>query len=801
MDKITYDPRRFDASRRTLLFDRLMTQFIKVGGALVITAVFGIFLFILIQILPLFRGAAVKELKSIELPKAAYLALGSDEGSELPFLVREDGKIIFVKSATGETTEVDPGLAVAPPVPAPEPAAETPEETPRAPQTGPPDLYLPLPVRDEPVAAPVAAAPSFSSVNYSAQRQELVFGLSDGRVTIAPLNYSVDYSSGTGQVTQAVKAGAPLELGRAGVPIQVVDFGDAGDSKLIAGIQQVQDQAELYAVRLARKRSLIGGGELKVDRTFNLTPLLSGKPVDLLVASQADGIVVLTATGDVQYFFREGEEFALRQTFQPFGDLEDPTVASMNFLFGDVSLVFTSATGANRVFSLLRPEGSDIRTFVQTKQFPAFQSGATFYSASLRNKAFLLGEGSTASLRYSTTEAVRWQDQLPFKALRAIISGKYDRMLFLDADSRLHLYSLKDPHPETSFRGLFGKVWYEGYSEPRYEWQSTGGSDEFEPKYSLIPLIIGTLKGTFYAMLFAAPIALLAALYTSQFLNPRYRTVVKPTMEIMASLPSVVLGFLAALWLAPLIERHVPFLLLLCLLLPTAAILVGGGFNRLPFHFRKLVPPGAEFIVFFPILLGVTYLAWRLGPAFERLCFVVQDPATGQSIADFRLWWPHVTGARFEQRNSLVVGFMMGFAVIPIIFTIAEDALSNVPGALRSASLALGASRWQTAMRIILPTASAGIFSALMIGLGRAVGETMIVVMATGNTPVMDWDIFSGMRTLSANIAVELPEAPHHGTLYRTLFLGAMLLFLMTFLVNTVAELLRQHLREKYKTV
>jgi phosphate transport system permease protein len=124
-----------------------------------------------------------------------------------------------------------------------------------------------------------------------------------------------------------------------------------------------------------------------------------------------------------------------------------------------------------------------------------------------------------------------------------------------------------------------------------------------------------------------------------------------------------------------------------------------------------------------------------------------------------------------------------------------------VPQALTSASLALGASRWQTAMRIVIPTASAGMFSAIMIGLGRAVGETMIVVMATGNTPIMDFNIFSGMRTLSANIAVELPEAPVNGTLYRTLFLGALALFLMTFVVNTFAEILRQHLREKYKTV
>ena len=115
----------------------------------------------------------------------------------------------------------------------------------------------------------------------------------------------------------------------------------------------------------------------------------------------------------------------------------------------------------------------------------------------------------------------------------------------------------------------------------------------------------------------------------------------------------------------------------------------------------------------------------------------------------------------------------MGFAVIPIIFTIADDAFSSVPANLTAGSLALGASRWQTALRVVLPTASPGVFSAIMIGFGRAVGETMIVLMATGNTPVLDWSIFNGMRTLSANIAVEIPEAPYGGTLYRVLFLAA----------------------------
>ncbi|HOD83582.1 MAG TPA: ABC transporter permease subunit, partial [Phycisphaerae bacterium] len=151
----------------------------------------------------------------------------------------------------------------------------------------------------------------------------------------------------------------------------------------------------------------------------------------------------------------------------------------------------------------------------------------------------------------------------------------------------------------------------------------------------------------------------------------------------------------------------------------------------------------------------------------------------------------------YVQRNALVVGFIMGFAIIPIIYTIAEDALSIVPEHLRAASLGAGATPWQTAVRIIIPAAMSGLFSAVMVGLGRAVGETMIVLMAAGGTPVMEWNLFNGFRTLSANIAIEMPEAAKDSTHYRTLFLAALVLFVMTFLVNTLAEVVRLRFRKK----
>jgi phosphate transport system permease protein len=395
-------------------------------------------------------------------------------------------------------------------------------------------------------------------------------------------------------------------------------------------------------------------------------------------------------------------------------------------------------------------------------------------------------------VNYSTTGRTLLDIPAAGEGARAVaFAPKVDGLVTVDASGRLASWDVRNPHPQITLRALFGKVLYEGYKEPAYVWQSTGATDDFEEKFSLTPLIYGTLKGTFYALLVAIPVAILSAIYTSQFMHPTLKGIVKPIVEIMAALPSVVLGFLAGLWLAPRIEKVVPGIALMPLVLIGAILLSLLGWRLMPATLRRRIRSGTELFLLLPIVVLAGWAAFHFGGAIDASLLG----------GDYRGWLLRVLGVTYDQRNSLVVGFAMGFAVIPIIFTISEDALSNVPPYLSAGSLALGATRWQTALRVVLPTASPGIFSAVMIGFGRAVGETMIVLMATGNTPVMNWSIFSGFRALSANIAVELPEAPAGATLFRVLFLAALLLFVMTFAVNTAAEIVRLRLRKRYQAI
>jgi phosphate transport system permease protein len=457
------------------------------------------------------------------------------------------------------------------------------------------------------------------------------------------------------------------------------------------------------------------------------------------------------------------------------------------FLKGEISLITGHENGDLLQWQVVTDATG--KRLTKMRQFDGEGSPVTLLAPSQRHKGFMaLDAAGRLGLYHPTSERLLWNGRPDLAAARCLyLAPRDDAAILLSADALLAL-DVHNPHPEAGFKAFFGKVWYESYPEPAHVWQSSAGNDDYEPKLGMVPLIFGTLKGTLFSLIFAVPISVLAALYASQFMHPTLRGRVKPAIEIMAAVPSVVLGFVAGLWLAQVMDKVLPGLILVPILLPLSILLGGWLWHRMPKKFRSRFRPGTEVAFFALFALGGFLMCTTLSPVVESVVFG----------GNFQKWLRDWMGLAYDQQNAIVVSIAMGFAVIPIIFTIAEEAFSAVPRSLPLGSLALGATPWQTVVRVVVPSASPGVFSAVMVGFGRAVGETMIVLMAAGNTPILDWNPFLGFRTLSANIATEIPEAPVGGTLYRTLFLAALLLFILTFAVNTVAEVVRGRLRKRY---
>lgn len=515
---------------------------------------------------------------------------------------------------------------------------------------------------------------------------------------------------------------------------------------------------------------------------------MPGEVTTLTLDDNATALYAGTANGYVvRWDLTDNETYKKTDTFA--ATIDNRAISTLGMVFGGQSLVVGDVSGEVATWMPVRSTvGGSIKKMVKIHELADHESPIRQIIASRRSKTvYSLSENGLLHADHVTSENHLFD--LQEKTSIFGISTKDNALIALDTAGRIQGWTITNTHPETNVKTLFGKIWYEGYDTPEYVWQSSAQSDDAEPKLSLIPLIFGTMKGTLYAMLFSVPLAIFGAVYTSQFTTPQFNRTVKPVIEIMASIPSVVIGFLIALWLAPIVENSIFPLLLDLFLLPFFFVLIMLLIQPL-YRDRRFANRvrGYEFILMLPVLILTGWLAIETSPLLEKFLF----------SGDFKLWLYNDIGMRYDQRNCIIIAFGLGICVIPIIFSITEDAISNIPPSLTAASLALGASRWQTVWRVVLPSASPGIFAAMIIGFGRAVGETMVVLMATGNTPIMDWSIFNGMRTLSANIAVEIPEAPFGGTLYRVLFLCATVLFSLTFILNTGAEIIRERLRKKY---
>lgn len=732
--------------------DRYARWFITAGGLMIIISVLTILLMIFKVTIPLFVQPTVEQQTAIPLPNNMeaedVLVIGAGEYMENAFLIDRSGQFTLINLKTGEVDEQKV-------------------------------LGTELEARGA-----LKHVDAFGSTGYSLLWES-------GALSLISISFRPVFEDGIRTIEHRLEESYQF-------PAPPAEWGQT-----LSALGRMTSNGHFTSVRL------MDNATLRISQNIEEEDFLGDiteESYESLIDEQLPGTIsamALSESGEVLYAGTHNG-YLLKwklddpgnprrvESLQAFPDSR--TITAMTMVLGDITLAVGDDHGRLTTwFPVPEKEDLALRRLHMIRELEPHDSAITAIYASRRNKTIMsLDRSGSAKFDHVTSERHLYTltGKNPLKNAR--LNLRSNGIVAVDDNNMLRTWDFDNPHPEISMKTLFGKVWYENYPEPVYAWQSSSASTDFEPKFSLMPLIFGTLKGTVYAMFFAVPLSILGALYASQFMNPRMRRLIKPTVEIMAAVPSVVIGFLAALWLAPIVRDFFVTMLIFFTVMPVVIVALiyilklyaekRGG--RLPGN-------GVEYIVAAPLLIAGFLISAQLGPLVEHWLFA----------GDIAQWFWDTFNIRYDQRNSIIISFALGFAVIPIIFTITDDALVNVPRSLVAGSLALGASRWQTAWRVVLPSASPGIFAAVMIGFGRAIGETMIVLMATGNTPIMDWGAFNGMRTLSANIAVEIPEAPVDGTLYRILFLTAVLLFIATFCVNTLAEIVRIRLRKKYASL
>ncbi|WP_429134141.1 ABC transporter permease subunit [Aeromonas hydrophila] len=733
-------------SRKRRIKDKLAKYGVTTGGALVLVALLLIFFYLLYVVKPIFNGATMEPTASFTLPVAGKTAwLGVEEQNEIGYRFSDKGQVNFfavqgdgkvkVGQVLGQAQVKGDITAVAPPAPG---------------------------------------------------QKLIAYGFADGKAQVVQPYFKVSYPNDVRVIEPSLQSPfgeAPVVVDPQGKALTLMVFEATKDKMATAAV--TADGRGVMAVMSGEENFL--SGDIEWSAQNYSIPSLPRHVDQMLLTPNLRILFVREGNRLSVYDIHNLNDISLRDVMEI--NAPNANVTRVELLSGASSLLVGNDNGVISQWFEVARDGK--RQFTQIRDFKGDGAVAQLTPEHFRKGFISADKEGTISFFHATGETKLLSEKVEGGALSALAISPRHNVLLMQQGDAFKLFAVENEHPEVTWSALWQQVWYEGYPEPQYVWQSTSASNDFEAKLSLVPLVFGTLKASFYAMVFAVPLGVAGAIYTAYFMSAGLRKYVKPTVEIMAALPTVILGFLAGLWLAPIIEGALPGVVLLLILLPMGMLLTALIWNYLPERGKSWLPEGWHAILLIPVLLLIGWGAFAVSPLIENAFM----------HGDSRIWLTHEMGIKFDQRNSLVVGIAMGFAVIPTIFSIAEDAVFSVPKHLTQGSLALGATPWQTLSRVVILTASPGIFSAVMMGLGRAVGETMIVLMATGNTPIMDFSMFQGLRTLAANIAVEMPESEVGSSHYRVLFLAAFVLFVFTFLFNTLAEFIRQRLREKYSSL
>ncbi len=560
-ERIDFNTPALQRKRRIrALKDRLTRWYVLVGGLAVLAAITLIFFYLAYVVLPLFRGADLETREALTpawMQQAQVpLLLSIEEQNQVAMRVGGQGEILFFNAKTGVELK---------------------------------RVALPLPAGSE-IRSIAQDQPGSPTV---------ALGLSNGQVLVFQHTYKVTYPDNKKTITPEIAfpyGETPIGLDPQGRPLEHVSINAGDDSLLLAGSVDKQ----LLLLSMTREENMLTG-ESTLDEERIELPQIAEPVKAIYLDPRKQWLYVINGRATADVF-----DLHSRQLNGRYKLLEDPNaeVTASTQLLGGISLLVGDSKGGIAQWFMARDTDGEPR-LSHVRDFNLDGAPISAIAPEQRRKGFIaLDEKGNLGVFHSTAHRTLLVQPVADSSGVITLSPRANRLL-LEQGGKIHRFALSNPHPEISWSALWGKVWYESYDKPAYVWQSTAATTDFEPKLSLSPLTFGTLKAAFYAMILAAPLAIAAAVYTAYFMAPAMRRKVKPVIELMEALPTVILGFFAGLFLAPYVEGHLPGVFSLLLLTPLGILLAGLLWSRLPERIRLSLPAGWEAALLIPVVLAV----------------------------------------------------------------------------------------------------------------------------------------------------------------------------------------------------
>jgi len=583
--------------RRVRAFkDRLTRWYVLVGGLAVLAAITLIFFYLAYVVLPLFQGAELTRKDALtptwlQQDAGKPLMIALEEQNLVGMRVSDKGQVLFFDTKSGAELKR--------------------------------------------VELPIPAGVQVTSIGSDQPGSPLVvLGLSNGQALLFHHSYKITYPDGKKAIAPGVDfpyGEQPFVLDEQGRALEHVSVNLNGENLLLAG----SVGASLQVVQITREENMMTG-EVTSEQNRIALPQMSEPVKALYVDPRQQWLYVVNGRATADVFSLRDKSLNGRYKLLEDGQAE---ITASGQLVGGISLIFgDSKGGLSQWFMARDPDGEQrlklIRSF-QLGKAPVVQ-----IDAEERRKGFVaLDSEGQLGVFHSTAHRTLLVEPVAEGAGVLALSPRANRIVIEEGGKLLPL-NLRNPHPEVSFSALWGKVWYENYDAPQYVWQSTASNTDFEPKLSLSPLTFGTLKAAFYAMILAAPLAIAAAIYTAYFMAPGMRRKVKPVIELMEAMPTVILGFFAGLFLAPYLEGHLPGVFSLFMILPLGILLTGFAWSRLPESIRLRVPDGWEAAILIPVIVAIGWFALGVSPFLENWLFG----------GDMRHWISNDLGITYDQR-------------------------------------------------------------------------------------------------------------------------------------------------------